>query len=171
MNRGSAARVDIPAPPSNLFTSLSSPYSVYQRIFSSNRLIESERIGIKMKGPMYAMLVLGLVGCCFGANRECYECTYSSLLTSDSSCEAPSESAIKRTCDGTCMKTYSEVGSLVTITRSCTSQCIALDCVEAGGAKTCSTCCDTDLCNGAGSVTFNLVAMVSLIATVWGLSK
>ncbi|XP_071796251.1 ly-6/neurotoxin-like protein 1 [Asterias amurensis] len=122
-----------------------------------------------MKGPMYAMLVLGLVG--LAASRQCYDCEYNSYGYSGNSCEAPDPTAKKSTCNGECQKVYIEGGGVVSITRSCSTLCYAIDCVESNGAKVCTTCCNSDLCNSAGSVTFNLVAMVSLVATVWGLSK
>ncbi|XP_071796036.1 U-scoloptoxin(05)-Cw1a-like [Asterias amurensis] len=123
-----------------------------------------------MKGLMYALLVLGLVG--LTSSVRCYECEYTSTNGLSNSCEAPDETTPKASCEGECRKVYTEGGGVVSITRSCEAPfCYDHKCLEKDGARICTTCCIRDLCNSACSVTFNLVAMFGLIATAWGLSK
>ncbi|XP_071795935.1 uncharacterized protein [Asterias amurensis] len=84
------------------------------------------------------------------------------------------------TCDKYCIKVEVTLGSkfkdnpnyLQSVARTCGSQCID-HCYPITNPSTyvqqevCVNCCETDLCNGAGAVNFNLLAYVVLSSIVF----
>lgn len=128
-----------------------------------------------MKAALCALLFLAVVGYTFA--MECYTCSYSTLLSTlgDKNCGDPftATGISKVTCDGKCTKTSSKQdGNTLSVTRGCSSVCIQTNCEEAAGIQVCPLdCCEGNLCNGAGPVTFGLVAMAALVMGAWAFSQ
>ncbi|XP_022109474.1 uncharacterized protein LOC110989410 [Acanthaster planci] len=120
-----------------------------------------------MKAALVALLFLCAVGSTFAV--ECYSCSYTTGLGSDKSCADPfgSGSGVSKvTCNGQCTKSSSKKdGEALSVTRGCSELCVDIDCQTVLGVEVCANlCCDGNLCNGAGPVTFSVVAMAAMVA-------
>ncbi|XP_038053219.1 ly-6/neurotoxin-like protein 1 isoform X2 [Patiria miniata] len=127
-----------------------------------------------MKVALCALLFLGVLGTTLAL--ECYSCSYTNLVseTGDKNCADPFKATgiSKSTCSGKCYKTITKNnGETTSVNRACSALCVAADCTSVLGIEVCATCCEGDLCNGAGPVTFSLVAMVAMVASAWAFSQ
>ncbi|XP_022099198.1 uncharacterized protein LOC110983876 [Acanthaster planci] len=132
---------------------------------------------ISMKSILF-FVVLFAAGVGAVSAIQCHQCFYSNLFPeSDSFCDiafdgkAADAAASVVQCNGLCVKNYGEVGGLSGVQRRCEniamSECIN-GCETYEGATGCMFCCDTDLCNGASSMTFNLmVSAVAMLVLAW----
>ncbi|XP_038062015.1 ly-6/neurotoxin-like protein 1 [Patiria miniata] len=123
-----------------------------------------------MKFLLITGILLASVGYLFAT--ECHFCSYVSG-TMGEECKDPftSNGNSSETCQGTyCLKVVSKVsGELTSITRSCSEACSEA-CLSLFGIEGCTYCCQSDNCNGAGSVTFSLSVMVAMVTAVLKLS-
>ncbi|XP_077098193.1 ly6/PLAUR domain-containing protein 2-like isoform X3 [Siphateles boraxobius] len=87
------------------------------------------------------LLFISLTG---GYSLKCYSCT---LVTDCAKVETCAAEVSK--CSST--KIGSSISFLKTTTKGCASECVS-GTVTTAGVTTTTTCCDTDLCNGADGV-------------------
>ncbi|XP_038053639.1 lymphocyte antigen 6B-like [Patiria miniata] len=125
-------------------------------------------------------LILALIG--KTASLKCYRCswqTYEGKEYGPVACKSPFSANSTRVTEEICRQNYqcrketsavSGSDVITRVSRGCTPTCEekCMDGTFLGSAvKICSSCCSSDLCNHAGPVTLDLVAMtVLVIATI-----
>merc|ERR1711962_422530 len=150
------------------------PCSIRPRSKLSTYTVHSYTI-IAMK---YLPQLLMVMSACLGATQalRCYSCSYSNVVPDyNSFCAVKfnknsvfaANSVVE--CDGVCVKSSGEILGLTGVERKCDTNQTLTDCSNACGAvqgadiSGCMHCCNTDLCNGASSVTFDLLAAAAML--------
>ncbi|XP_022100632.1 ly6/PLAUR domain-containing protein 2-like [Acanthaster planci] len=119
-----------------------------------------------MKLLLIAGILLASVGSLSAA--ECYLCSYVPSAMGEE-CKDPFNSSNNstETCEGTyCLKVVSKIsGEVTSISRSCAEACSAA-CISLLGIEGCTYCCQGNLCNGAGTINYNLMMIIAMVTAV-----
>ncbi|KAJ1195831.1 hypothetical protein NDU88_005099 [Pleurodeles waltl] len=113
-----------------------------------------------MKSVLGSLLAAALlVGT--GHALKCYSCTGA---TSNTGC---TEETCPTGMDSYCMSIYASGSGVSLMTKSCSPTCVAAS-TTVGGATAKTTCCNTDLCNGASNakISYTLLSLAAGISAL-----
>ncbi|CAF1139442.1 unnamed protein product [Brachionus calyciflorus] len=91
---------------------------------------------------------------------ECFTC-----VNCPGSSGATTKEEIK-SCDGYCTKAVASVKGITSIIKECSSICVE---AEVNGGKL--SCCKTDKCNGAETITLNSILSILTLSVIYGFLK
>ncbi|XP_033638845.1 uncharacterized protein LOC117299416 [Asterias rubens] len=134
-----------------------------------------------MDSSLRLMLLVMVLSACLGGldGFDCYLCGYDNSLPDNMpSCNDPfdvSDPSISETamqCEGVCSKSSVINGNITAVSRECLEDIILSDCDNECSTNdelgtVCYHCCDTDRCNSADSMTYDL--LTSFIAFAFSL--